>query len=148
MADGYSAMLFSQCVLFTRRAKMEGISRRSAMRAATTGALVVGTTILGITASANEPMEPKLWPLEGELKIHPKYIYRYYLLFDGQKCALYGSDHSRDPKHLADLKLPVHVRVRGVLGTEHHPGGTEENPSPFPPAWTLYMDVHEVEALK
>ena len=38
--------------------------------------------------------------------------------------------------------------MRGVLGTEHHSGGTKENPSPFPQGWTLYMDVHEVEALK
>ena len=35
-----------------------------------------------------------------------------------------------------------------MLGTEYHAGGTKENPSPFPQAWTLYMDVHEVEALK
>ena len=46
------------------------------------------------------------------------------------------------------LELPVRVRVRGVLGTAHPPGGTKENPSPFPPTWELYMDVHEVEKLK
>jgi hypothetical protein len=42
----------------------------------------------------------------------------------------------------------VRVRVRGALGTEHHAGGTKENPSPFSETWILYMDVHEVEALK
>jgi hypothetical protein len=46
------------------------------------------------------------------------------------------------------VRLPARVRVRGVLGTEHHPGGTKDNPSPFPETWTLYMDVHEAEALK
>jgi hypothetical protein len=128
---------------------MENVSRRSALKAVTTGAVVVGTAALGGTAAGDEPKAPKLWTLEGELKVHPRYIYRYYLLLgDGQKCALYGSDHGREPDQLARLKLPVRVRVRGVLGTAHHPGGTKENPSPFPETWTLYMDVHEVEALK
>jgi hypothetical protein len=128
---------------------MEKVSRRTAMRAATAGAVVISTAVLGVTAAGDEPKEPKLWTLEGELKAHPKYIYRYYLVFgDGQKCALYGSDHGREPDQLARLKLPGRIRVRGVLGTSHHPGGTEENPSPFPETWVLYMDVHEVEALK
>jgi hypothetical protein len=119
------------------------------MRAATAGGLAVGTTVLGSTAAGDEPKAPKLWPLEGELKAHPKYLYRYYLVLgDGQKCGLYGSDHSREPDQLARLQLPVRVRVRGVLGTAHHPGGTKDNPSPFPETWTLYMDVHEVEVLE
>jgi hypothetical protein len=128
---------------------MEKVSRRSAMRAATAGAVLVGTAVLGGTAAGNEPKAPKLWPLEGELKVHPKYLYRYYLVLgNGQMCALYGSDHGREPGQLARLQLPVRVRVRGVLGTAYHPGGTSENPSAFPETWTLYMDVHEVEALK
>jgi hypothetical protein len=100
-------------------------------------------------AASDEPKAPKLWTLEGELKVHPKYLYRYYLVLgNGQKCALYGSDHGREPGQLARLQLPARVRVRGVLGTAHHPGGTKENPSPFPETWTLYMDVHEAKALK
>jgi hypothetical protein len=118
------------------------------MRAATAGAVAVGTAVLGGTAVGDEPTAPKLWTLEGELKVHPKYLYRYYLVLgDGQTCALYGSDHGREPAQLARLKLPIRVRVRGVLGTAHHPGGTKDNPSSFPETWTLYMDVHEVEAL-
>ena len=128
---------------------MENMSRRSVMRAATAGAVAVGTAVFSGTAAGDEPKPPKLWTLEGELKVHPKFIYRYYIvLLAGQTCALYGADHSREPDHLARVKLPDFVRVRGVLGTEHHPGGTKENPSPFPKGWTLYMDVHEVEALK
>ena len=129
---------------------MKNVSRRSAMRAAF-GAAVAGTAAVlgGAAAAAGEPEAPKLWTLEGELKAHPKFLYRYYLaLLDGQKCALYGPDHSREPEQLARLQLPARVRVRGVLGTAHHPGGTKENPSPFPEGWMLYMDVHEVEALK
>ena len=128
---------------------MEKVSRRAAPKAATAGAVAVGTAALSATAAGNEPEAPKLWTLEGELKVHPKYLYRYYLVLgDGQKCALYGPDHGREPDHLARLQLPVRVRVRAVLGTAHHPGGTQENPSPFPETWLLYMDVHEVEALK
>ena len=83
------------------------------------------------------------------MKVHPKYLYRYYLVLGDLKvCPLYGPDHDREPDRLARLKLPARVRVRGVLGTEHHPGGTPDTPSPFPNTWTLYMDVHEVEALK
>jgi hypothetical protein len=119
------------------------------MKAATAGAVAVGSAVLGGTSAGGEPKAPKLWTLEGELKVHPKFIYRYYIvLLDGQKCGLYGSDHSLEPDELARVELPDFVRVRGVLGTAHHPGGTKENPSPFPPGWTLYMDVHEVEALK
>jgi len=129
---------------------MEKVSRRSAMRATAAGAVAVGTAaVLGGTATGNEAKAPKLWTLEGELKVHPKFIYRYYIvLLGGLQCALYGPDHSREPDQLARVKLPDIVRVRGVLGTEYNPGGTKENPSPFPPGWTLYMDVHEVEALK
>jgi hypothetical protein len=128
---------------------MKSMSRRSAMTATAAGAVAVGTAVVGGTAAGNEPKAPKLWTLEGELKVHPKFIYRYYLTFgDGQKCALYGSDHAREPDELARLKLPVRVKVRGPLGTAYHAGGTKDNPSPFPQTWTVYMDVHEVEVLK
>ena len=128
---------------------MEKVSRRSAMRAATAGAVAVGTTAVLGGKVAGDEKAPKLWTLEGELKVHPKYLYRYYLVLgDGAKCGLYGSDHGREPDPLARLQLPARIRVRGVLGTAHHPGGTKENPSPFPETWTLYMDVQEVEALK
>lgn len=126
---------------------MESVSRRSALKAVATGAVAAGAATLVGNATADEPNGRKLWRLEGELKVHPKYIYRYYLEFgDGQKCALYGADHGREPDQLARIKLRARVRVRGELGTEYHPGGTKANPSPFSATWTLYMDVHEVEA--
>jgi hypothetical protein len=128
---------------------MEKVSRRSAMRASAAGAVAVGSAVLGGTAAGGEPKAPKAWTLEGELKVHPKYLYRYYIVLgDGAKCGLFGSDHGREPDHLARVQLPARVRVRGVLGTAHHAGGTKENPSPFPETWTLYMDVHEVGAIK
>jgi hypothetical protein len=119
------------------------------MKAAAAGAVVVGAAVLCGPAPGDESKAPKLWPLEGELKVHPKYIYRYYLVLgNGQVCALYGADHGREPDQLGRLKLPARVRVRGVLGSAHHSGGTKENLSPFPETWMLYMDVHEVETLK
>ena len=128
---------------------MGNVNRRAAMRAAAAGAVAVGTATVGGTAAGDEPRAPKSWTLEGELKAHAKFIYRYYLLLlDGQKCALFGSDHGREPDHLTRLRLPARVRVRGVLGTAHHPGGTKDNPSPFPEGWMVYMDVQEVEPLK
>ena len=128
---------------------MEKVSRRSAMRATAAGAVAAGAA-LGNTAAGDEPKAPKLWALEGELKVHPKFLYRYYLVLlgTGQICALYGADHGREQDQLARLKLPIGVKVRGVLGTKYHDGGTKENPSPFPQGWTLYMDVHEVEPVK
>ncbi len=126
---------------------MERVSRRSVMR--TAGAAAVSTVVVGRSVAADEPKAPKLWPLEGELKIHPKFVYHYYLVLgEGQTCGLYGSDHSREPDLLARLQPPVRVRVHGTLGTEHHAGGTKDNPSTFPEMWWLYMDVHEVEQLK
>jgi hypothetical protein len=128
---------------------MENMSRRAALRTATAGAVAVGTAVVGAAAAGDDPKAPKLWTLEGEVKVHPKYLYRYYLVLgNGQMCALYGSDHGREPDQLTRLELPARVRVRGVLGTEHHSGGTKENPSPFPETWTVYMDVHKVETLK
>ena len=123
---------------------MRKLSRRSAMRAA--AGAVAGGAVLGGTAAGEE--KSKLWALEGELKVHPKFLYRYYLVFSGQICALYGADHGYTPDVLARLQLPARVRVRGTLGTAYHHGGTKDNPSPFPATWTLVMDVHEVEALK
>lgn len=128
---------------------MTKMSRRSALGATSAGVVAVGIAAIGGTAAGDEPNAPRLWTLEGELKAHPKFLYRYYLvLLDGQKCALYGADHGREPDHLTRVRLPARVRVRGVLGTAHHDGGTNENPSPFPAGWTVFMDVHEVEALR
>lgn len=126
---------------------MERLSRRALMR--TAGAAAVSTVAVYEATAADKQKTQKLWPLEGELKVHPKFVYQYYLMLgDGQTCGLYGPEHSRDSDLLARLKLPARVRVRGTLGTEHHTGGTKDNPSAFPEMWWLYMDVHEVEAVK
>ena len=53
---------------------MAKVNRRSAL-----GAVVAGA-VLGGMASGGEPKAPNLWTLEGELRVHPKYLYRYYLV--------------------------------------------------------------------
>lgn len=127
---------------------MSKVNRRSAIRATAAGAMAVGVAVIGGTASSNEVNASKLWTLEGELKVHPKFLYRYYVeILNGQKCALYGADDERE-KVLASIPLPALVRVRGTLGTKEHTGGTPDNPSPFPKGWIMYMDVHEAETLK
>lgn len=128
---------------------MKSLNRRTLVASAIAGSVTMGSGILRASDEDAEVSADKMWTLEGELKVHPKFMYRYYLIVvDGQKCALYGADHSRDPEQLSHLRLPVRVRVRGTLGTEHHSGGTKDNPSPFPAGWWVYMDVHEVEVLK
>ena len=128
---------------------MKNLNRRTLVASAIAGTVTMGSGILRASDEDAEENADKLWTLEGDLKVHPKFVYRYYLMvLDGQKCALYGADHSRDPEQLSHLQLPARVRVRGKLGTEHHSGGTEGNQSPFPAGWWVYMDVHEVEVLK
>src|SRR5262249_27190028 len=104
--------------------RMEKVSRRTAMKVAAAGTVAVGTAVLSGTAAGDEPKPPKLWTLEGELRVHPKFLYRYYLVLlgTGQICALYGAEDQ-----LARLKLPIGVNVRGVLGTKYQDGGTKAN---------------------
>jgi len=82
--------------------------------------------------------------LEGILKVHPKYLYSYYItgFGDGQECALMNC------KDLETIKPGSYIHVEGKLGTFHHSGGTENNPSPFPKTWVIYMNVKKVDVLK
>jgi len=82
--------------------------------------------------------------LEGILKVHPKYLYKYYItgFGDGQECALMKC------KELEKIKPGSYIHVEGRLGTFHHSGGTKNNPSPFSKTWIIYMDVEKVNVLK
>jgi hypothetical protein len=127
---------------------MKNLNRRNLITGSIAGSLTMQSGILHASDEDAETKTEKVWTLEGELGVHAKFVYRYYLMvLDRQKCALYGADHSRDPEHLSRIQLPARVRVRGKLGTEHHSGGTKGNPSPFPAGWWVYMDVHEVVVL-
>lgn len=82
--------------------------------------------------------------LEGVLKIHPKFMWKYYItgLAQGQSCALFGDEK------LKDVNPGSTIHVQGRLGTRYHPGGNEKNPSPFGPAWYIYMEVESVKVLR
>src|SRR5262249_22095039 len=111
---GSNLRTFNPCSM--KEIRMEKVSRRTAMKVAAAGTVAVGTAVLSGTAAGDEAKAPKLWTLEGELKVHPKFLYRYYLalLGTGQICALYGADRGREQDQLARLKLPIGVKVRGV----------------------------------
>ncbi len=82
--------------------------------------------------------------LEGTLKIHPKFLYKYYLadFGGGQTCALFGAEE------LQNIPVGSGIRVEGRLGTRFHPGGDAQNLSPFPRTWYIYMDVATVKVLR
>jgi hypothetical protein len=82
--------------------------------------------------------------LEGILQTHPKYLFKYYLtgFADGQQCALFGEDK------LKNIKVGCMVHVEGRVGTRFHAGGNEQNPSPFPRTWYVFMEVEKVSVLR
>lgn len=48
---------------------------------------------------------------------------------------------------LKDLPAGSHIRVKGVVRSGLHTGGTKDNPSPFPSQWIVYLWVTELEIL-
>jgi hypothetical protein len=106
--------------------------------------LVSGSCVL----AADESKAKELSTLEGQLRVEAKNVFLYYLATNaGQRCALYGADHQRDPDLLAKFEPGTPIRVRGTLNTFHHSDEADKNPSPFLPGWVIYMDVSHVEAI-
>lgn len=106
-----------------------------------------GVILLNATGKAGKKDETtiKLSTLEGVLRIHPKFLYKYYIVaYGGQTCALYGNARERELENLKNIKEGTKIRVRGQLDTFLHKGGSEENPSPFPKTWVIYMIPKEV----
>ena len=84
--------------------------------------------------------------LEGILKVHPKYLYKYYIVTDGGRNIALNETLSRvEYSKLRGIKPGTQIRVRGRPGTFLHEGSTEGNPSPFGRTWVVYMKVKEVE---
>jgi hypothetical protein len=94
----------------------------------------------GQGAPVEAPRE--VYALEGELKIHPKFLFKHYLagFGAGQECALFGPG-------LEDITPGGWIRVEGTLGTRFSSGGTATNPSPFGRTCFIYMDVTKIEVL-
>jgi hypothetical protein len=105
-----------------------------------------GATVPSIdgTGTKNAESRSPVSTLEGILKIHPKYLFKYYItgFGDGQECALFGEDK------LKNIKVGSLIHVEGHLATRFHVGGSEKNPSPFGPTWYIFMDVETVRVLR
>ncbi len=48
---------------------------------------------------------------------------------------------------LKDVPAGANIRVKGVVRSRLHTGGTEDNPSAFPPQWIIGVEVTELEIL-
>lgn len=103
--------------------------------------LVAG--VLAVAATQQPVPLPKTFALEGIFKVHPKYLYKFYLtgFGNGQSCALLGDDILRN------IKPDSRIYVEGQLGTKFHAGGTEQDPSPFPRTYYIYMKVEKVKVI-
>jgi|GEM_PF-4683032 len=106
--------------------------------------LLCATTLLIGVVSAQKPPGKPANVLEGVLRIHPKFHYRYYIdgFGDGQKCALFQAD-----KQLKQIKPGSRIRVRGDLASKLLGGDPKDQRSALTRTWILYMDVHQVHVL-
>lgn len=110
--------------------------------------LVLMVCLLTQASSAQGPAQEEAKEtrstLEGTLRVHPKFLFKQYLngFGDGQQCALFGQEQ------LEQIEPGTHIRVTGRLGTRFHPGGSKDNPSPFPRTWYIYMKVESVTILR
>jgi len=96
-----------------------------------------------------QKIDKEMHIVEGVLKIHPKYLYRYYLstgYVGEQTCALYGDNEFHDK--IKKIKPGSWIHVEGRLSTRFHAGSTKNNPSPFPQTWIIYMDVCKLKVMK
>lgn len=77
--------------------------------------LFCALAILIAVANAQKGSKEPADILEGVLRIHPKFHYRYYIdgFGSGQNCALFKAD-----ERLADVEPGTRIRVRGDLRSQ------------------------------
>ncbi|HUF62597.1 MAG TPA: TIGR03067 domain-containing protein [Verrucomicrobiales bacterium] len=104
-----------------------------------------GSTVVGDNEASAKDAESRneVSALEGILKIHPKYLFKYYItgFGNGQACALFGKEK------LEPIEAGSRIHVEGRLGTRFHEGGSEQNLSPFPRTSYIFMEVETVRVL-
>ena len=108
-------------------------------------AVVLCTAALLVAAAGGqEAAEEPADTLEGVLKIHPKFHYRYYIesFGDGQRCALFLAD-----EELKGIKPGSVIRVRGDLKSKFF-GNVKDPNAALASTWIIYMDVAEVEVVR
>ena len=87
----------------------------------------------------------QLSTLEGVLKVHPKFAYRFYLdgLAEGQSCGLKGMD-----SQLKAVPAGTRIRVRGTLRSQHFDESAYGQPnSALIVADYIYLNVRDFELL-
>jgi len=79
--------------------------------------------------------------LEGVLRVHPKFHYRFYLdgFGDGQECALFGAD-----EELGRIGVSSRIRVQGDLASRFF-GNPNDKHAALAQTWIIYMDVADVQ---
>ncbi|MHC4399446.1 MAG: hypothetical protein ACYTG0_07190 [Planctomycetota bacterium] len=105
--------------------------------------VLCATAILVGVADAQKVLDRPVHTLEGVLRVHPKFHYRYFIdgFGDGQKCALFNAD-----KRLKQIKPGSLIRVRGDLASKFF--GQKDKTSALISTWIIYMDVDQVEVLR
>ena len=107
--------------------------------------VLCATAILIGVASAQRVSKKPVDILEGVLRVHSKFHYRYYIdgFGDGQHCALFQAD-----KRLKQIKPGSVIRVRGDLASKLFGGDPKDKRSALIRTWIIYMDVDQVEVLR
>ena len=102
--------------------------------------LCAAVLLLGTDSGQKAPEKP-VDTLEGTLRIHPKFHYRYYIdgFGDGQECALFGADD-----RLEKIKPGSRIRVRGDLASKLF-GNPNDKTAALVSTWIIYMNVDDVE---
>ncbi|MBT4863898.1 MAG: hypothetical protein HON53_02095 [Planctomycetaceae bacterium] len=106
--------------------------------------LCASAILIGV-AGAEKASQKSVDTLEGVLRVHSKFHYRYFIdgFGDGQQCALYQAD-----KHLKQIKPGSLIRVRGDLASKRFGGDPRDKRSALVRTWIIYMDVSQVEVLR
>jgi hypothetical protein len=87
--------------------------------------------------------EPQPIELSGRLRKPIKWTPQLELIPSGQDIKRFDLDGPL----LRNIDDGTPIRVRGVVRSWLHRGGTKENPSPFPPQWTIQLQVTHVQVL-
>ena len=105
---------------------------------------VAGLAITMATADETKEQKPKpqLVELSGRLHRPVKWTPQLELIPSGQikRFDVRG-------KLLQDTQEGTFLRVRGIVRSRLHRGGTEENLSPFPAQWIMWLEVTDLEVL-
>jgi hypothetical protein len=109
--------------------------------------LVTILCLTAILAGATDAQEVSNRPadvLEGVLRVHPKFHYRYYVdgFGDGQHCALFGADEV-----LKQVKPGSLIRVQGELASRFF-GNPKDTSSALISTWIIHMNVAKVGVLR